>query len=224
MPMTRLFCLYCLAMRIDRAGTPFIVGALAPAALALVARRPRLAIPFLALAGFMAYFFRDPERTVPVGDDLVVAPADGKIMVAGPAEPGVPPPGDWQQISIFLSPVDVHINRIPFSGTVERVEYTPGKFLPAYQAESAAQNERNELWIRRGERLVVARQLVGILARRIVCRVAPGTAVLAGDRFGLMKFGSRMDVFVPPCVAIAVKVGDRVVGGETVLARWPAGR
>jgi phosphatidylserine decarboxylase len=211
-------------MRIDRAGAPFIAGALAPAALALAARRPRLALPFLALAGFMAYFFRDPERTPVVGDDLVLAPADGKVMVAGAAEPGVPPPGTWQQISIFLSPIDVHVNRIPFSGTVERVEYTPGKFLPAYQAESAAQNERNELWIRRGTRLVVARQLVGILARRIVCRVAPGAVVTAGDRFGLMKFGSRMDVFVPPGVTIAVAVGERVTGGETVLARWPAER
>ncbi len=224
MPMRPLVLFILSAMRIDKAGAPFIAGALAPAVLALAARRPRLAVPFIALAGFMAYFFRDPERTVVFDDDVVIAPADGKVMVAGAAEPGVPPPGEWQQVSIFLSPLDVHINRIPFSGVVERVEYTPGKFLPAYQTESAAQNERNELWIRRGERLVVARQLVGILARRIVCRVTPGTTVVAGDRFGLMKFGSRMDVFVPPGVEIAVTVGQRVVGGESILARWPARR
>lgn len=222
--MVRSFCLYCLPMRIDRAGAPFIAGALVPAALSLAARRPRLAVPFLALAGFMAYFFRDPEREVTVGDDLVVAPADGRILVAGAPEHGAAPPGEWQQISIFLSPIDVHINRIPFSGTVEKIEYKPGRFLPAYAPESATENERNELWIRHGDRLVVARQLVGILARRIVCRIPQGATVKVGDRFGLMKFGSRMDVFVPPGVEILVGIGDRVLGGQTVLARWPSSR
>lgn len=205
-------------MRIDRAGLPFIVGALAPGAACVVARRPGWAVPFAALAGFMAYFFRDPARRPPPGDHLIVAPADGRVMVAGEADPLAAPPGNWQQVSIFLSPMDVHINRIPFTGTIRRVEYRPGKFLPAYREEAARENEQSEIWIERDGQTVVARQLVGILARRVVCRVTAGASVRAGDRFGLMKFGSRMDVFFSPSARLAVAVGDRVVGGETVLA------
>jgi phosphatidylserine decarboxylase len=210
-------------MRIDPAGLPFIAGALAPAAVCLAARRPRWAIPLAAAAGFMAFFFRDPDRIPLRGDHLVLAPADGKVMVAGTPEPGAAPPGPWQQISIFLSPLDVHINRVPFSGLVERVEFRPGRFLPAYQAGAAAENERSEIWIRRGDLTVVTRQVVGALARRVVCRLAAGAEVRAGDRFGLMKFGSRMDVFVPPDAEIDARVGDRVRAAETVLARLPVG-
>jgi phosphatidylserine decarboxylase len=210
-------------MRIDRAGVPFIAGALAPAVACLLARRPRLALPFAMTAGFMAFFFRDPERIALRGDHLVLAPADGRVMVAGEPEPGVAPAGTWQQISIFLSPLDVHINRMPFSGLVERVEYRPGRFLPAYEADAAAENERSEVWIRQGDRTVVTRQIVGILARRVVCRAVAGAPVRAGDRFGLMKFGSRMDVFVPAVAVIDVRTGDRVRAAETVLARFPVG-
>jgi phosphatidylserine decarboxylase len=205
-------------MRIDRAGVPFIAGALAPGAACLVARRPAWALPFAALGGFMAYFFRDPARHTPAGDHLIVAPADGRVMVAGAADPAAAPPGNWQQVSIFLSPMDVHINRIPFSGTIRRVEYRPGKFLPAYRHEAASQNEQSEIWIERDGQTVVARQIVGVLARRVVCRVTAGAVVRAGDRFGLMKFGSRMDVFFSPLARLAVAVDDRVVGGETVVA------
>lgn len=207
-------------MRIDRAGAPFITGALVPAAVCLAARRPIWAVPFVGLAAFMAYFFRDPERETPADPVAVVAPADGRVMVAGPAEPGVSPPGTWQQISIFLSPVDVHINRAPYGGQLTRVEYRSGKFLPAYKADSARENERTELEIVGNGHTVVFRQLVGMLARRIVCRVGPGDALQAGERFGLMKFGSRMDVFVGPEARLTTKVGDYVRGGETVLARF----
>lgn len=209
-------------MRIDPAGLPFIAGPLAPAAVALLARRPRWAVPFVALAGFMAFFFRDPDRIALEGDHLVLAPADGRVMVAGPAEPGVAPPGEWQQVSIFLSPMDVHVNRIAFTGRVERVEYRPGRFLPAYEADAAAENERSEVWISQRDRTVVMRQIVGVLARRVVCRAVTGTDVRAGDRFGLMKFGSRMDVFVPLDARLEVQVGDRVRAAETVLARFPS--
>jgi phosphatidylserine decarboxylase len=210
-------------MRIDRAGAPFIAGALVPAAVLVAARRPGWAVPFAGLAAFMAYFFRDPERDVPADPLTVLAPADGRVMVAGPAERGVSPPGEWQQVSIFLSPVDVHVNRVPYGGRLTRVEYRPGKFLAAYKAESAAENERTELEVSSGAHRVIFRQLVGVLARRIVCRVQAGDTVEAGQRFGLMKFGSRMDVFVEPGAALLVKVGDRVVGGETPLARLEPG-
>jgi phosphatidylserine decarboxylase len=207
-------------MKIDRAGTPFIAGALIPAGLFVALRRPGLAAPFAALSAFMAYFFRDPDRHVPADPDAVVSPADGRVMVAGAGEPDLAPPGAWQQVSIFLSPMDVHINRIPFGGHITRVAYQPGHFLPAYRAESGAQNERTELWIERNGRTVVCRQVVGVLARRIVCRVVPGDEVATGQRFGLMKFGSRMDVFMPSEARLVVKAGDRVLGGESILARF----
>lgn len=208
-------------MMIDRAGLPFIAVPLVPAAAGLALGAGSWSWPLLALAAFMAWFFRDPDRRVPRGDDLVVAPADGRVTVAGGPEPGVAPPGSWQQVSIFLSPLDVHVNRVPFGGRVTRVDYRPGRFLAAYRAEAARDNERSEVWVERGGRVVVARQVVGVLARRVVCRLAPGQDVETGARLGLMKFGSRMDVFVPEDAALAVRVGARVRGGESVLARFP---
>ena len=204
-------------MRIDRAGYPFIAGALVPAALAAVAKRPVIATGFALLGGFMTYFFRDPDRTVPTAPDLVVSPADGRVMIAGPTDRRWAPPGDWKQITIFLSPTDVHMNRTPVDGRVTRVEYKPGKFLPAYN-EGSNDNELNELWIDHNGHTVVVRQVVGILARRIVCRVVEGQQLARGERIGLMKFGSRMDVFLPMEAELRVGVGDRVIGGETVLA------
>lgn len=208
-------------MKLDSAGYPFIAGALAPAAYFLGRKKLGLGLPLLGVAGFLAYFFRDPERYPPQHPDLVLSPADGRVMVAGPGEPGVAPEGDWQQISIFLSPLDVHINRTPYGGEITRIAYTPGKFLAAYDGRAAAENERNELWIRDGNRTVVFRQVVGVLARRVVCRVQVGDQLVAGERFGLMKFGSRMDVFVPPECRLQVAPGDTVRAAESVLARWP---
>lgn len=207
-------------MKIDRAGFPFVVGALLPAAALALARKPLWAIPFASLAAFLAYFFRDPERTIPTGPGLVVSPADGRVMISGPSDGRWSPPGSWKQITIFLSPLDVHMNRTPVEGTVTRVEYRRGRFLPAYK-EAANDNELNEVWIDYGGRPVVFRQVVGILARRIVCRVREGQRLQRGDRVGLMKFGSRMDVFLPMDAELLVKVGEHVVGGETVLARIP---
>ncbi len=206
-------------MRIDRAGAPFIAGALLPAAVCLWLKRPGLSLPFVGLAAFMAYFFRDPDRTVPDDPLVVVAPADGRVMSAGPGEPGVAPSGAWQQVTIFLSPMDVHINRVPIGGRVSRVDYLPGRFLPAYKPESGGENERTEIWLEVDGHTVVFRQVVGVLARRIVCRLVEGQAVSTGERFGLMKFGSRMDVFFDPDAQLLVKAGETVRGGETVLAR-----
>lgn len=205
-------------MKIDRAGLPFIAAALVPAALLAAMRRYTLAAPLAALGGFMAYFFRDPERHVPQGSGLVVAPADGRVMFAGGGDHRWAPAGTWKQITIFLSPLDVHVNRAPVSGRVTRIDYRHGKFLPAYK-EAANENELNEVWVDHGEgRTVVFRQVVGLLARRIVCRVEEGQMLERGERIGLMKFGSRMDVFLPTDATLLVSAGDRVVAGETVLA------
>lgn len=178
----------------------------------------------------MTAFFRDPDRTVdtrpaPAGE--VLSPADGKVMHVGDPQPGVAPPGEWLQVAIFLSVVDVHINRSPAAGLVESVSYKPGKWLAAYTAESATENECSEITLSvpvgGGHRPLIFRQIVGLLARRVVTRVVPGQTVAAGERIGLMKFGSRMDVFVPRDCTLQVMRGDRVVAGETVIARWPSG-
>jgi phosphatidylserine decarboxylase len=205
-------------MWIDRAGLPFIGGALVLALVAAAWFGRAWSVPFLVLAAFFVFFFRDPHRTVPSGANLVLAPADARVMVAGePAGAGAPP-GEWQTISMFLSPLDVHVNRTPVAGTVTRVEYHPGSFLPAYRKEAGELNEWTEVWFDRPGGPVVARQIVGILARRIVCRLAVGDQVTAGQRYGIMKFGSRMDLFLPLSATILVKAGDKVVGGETAIA------
>jgi phosphatidylserine decarboxylase len=217
-------------MRIDRAGWPFITGPLAPAALLISAGRALgrrrlvlLAWPFVALSAYMALFFRDPQRPCDVETPepgAVLSPADGVVMVAGEPQPGVAPEGDWQQVSVFLSVVDVHVNRSPYCGEVVESSYRKGRFLAAYRAESAHENERSEIRLRDGERTVVFRQIVGVLARRIVTRTGPGDRLATGERMGLMKFGSRMDVFLPPGCTLTVRKGQRVRGGETVIARW----
>jgi phosphatidylserine decarboxylase len=205
-------------MRIDSAGLPFIGGAAAVALLVGAAVGWGAGLPFLVLAGFFAYFFRDPERQINAADNVVLSPADGRVLFAGRAPADSAPPGEWNAISIFLSPIDVHVNRIPASGRVTRVSYTPGQFLPAYRRDAATRNERSEIWIDHNGQSVVARQIVGVLARRVVCRLQNGAEVRAGDRYGIMKFGSRMDIFVPPAAKICVSVGDKVRGGESVIA------
>ncbi len=181
------------------------------------------ALVLLVLPVAIALFFRDPERSAPAAADAVLSPADGQVMHAGPARPDEAPAGSWQQVTIFLSLFDVHINRTPVSGRVARVEYVPGTFHAAFKAE-AHRNERSEIWLDHDGVIVVVRQVVGVLARRVVCRVAPGDRLEAGQRIGLMKFGSRMDVFVPPAATIVVKAGDRVRAGESVVARLPEGQ
>ena len=209
-------------MSIDRAGAPFIALAFVPSLVCLAAGLPLPGL-LLSVPGFLvALFFRDPAREPPSDADAVVSPADGRVLFAGAAEPDGAPPGTWQQVSIFLSPLDVHVNRVPVAGRITRVDRVPGAFLPAYRPGAGARNERSEVWLEdRGGRTIVFRQVVGALARRVVCRVAPGTEVAAGQRFGIMKFGSRMDVFLPPDAVLVVARGDRVRGGETVVARLP---
>jgi phosphatidylserine decarboxylase len=205
-------------MRIDPAGYPFLLGALAAALLAGVAFGWAFAVPLVVLAAFFLFFFRDPERQVVAADDVVLSPADGRVLVAGPAEAAAAPPGEWLQISIFLSPMNVHVNRVPVSGRVARVSFQRGRFLPAYHRDAAATNERSEVHVEHKGRVIVFRQIVGVLARRVVCRAVVGAEVRAGDRYGVMKFGSRMDVFLPTDAELRVKAGDGVRGGETIIA------
>jgi phosphatidylserine decarboxylase len=213
----RLLALAFRSMRIDHSGFPFIAAALVPAAGLVAVRRYGWATSFAAVGAFFAYFFRDPDREPPEGEGLVVAPADGRIISAGRADGAPAPPGSWLQVTIFLSPLDVHVNRSPVEGRITRIEYRPGRFLPAYDA-GADQNELNEIWVDVDGTPVVFRQVVGILARRIVCRIKERQCVRRGERIGLMKFGSRMDVFLPTTAELRVNVGEHVTAGETVIA------
>ncbi|MDN5790142.1 MAG: phosphatidylserine decarboxylase [Micrococcales bacterium] len=217
-------------MRIDPAARPFTALTALPTAVAALARAPRTTLGLGLLTAGVTLFFRDPDRApdaVPIADpDMVLAPADGRIVHAGPAQADVAPAGQWQQVSIFLSLLDVHINRSPYGGRVVGVTHQPGRFLAAYRAASATMNERSEITVERvvGEavRTVIYRQIVGQLARRIVTRIRPGDEVGTGERIGLMTFGSRMDVFLPPAVRLEASTGSRAVGGQTVLGRFPA--
>jgi len=207
-------------MRIDPAGWPFVGIGVVIAALVAAMAGSTYGVAALVLPAFFLFFFRDPERHTALGPREVVSPADGKVMVAGTPTGGFDP-AVWQQVTIFLSPMDVHVNRMPLAGRVKSVKYHPGKFLPAYKREAGDLNEHTEVVLDHGGQTIVVRQIVGILARRIVCRVREGDEVGAGARFGVMKFGSRMDVFVPQSSTLRVKVGDRVSAGITVIAVLP---
>ena len=205
-------------MRIDPAGWPFIGTALLLALAAGWFSGDVGAGIFLALACVFLFFFRDPHRVISDHPNAVLSPADGRVMVAGAPTGAACPAGDWQQISIFLSPMDVHVNRLPVGGRVTKVEYHPGRFLPAYRPDAGDLNEYTEVTVDHHGEAIIVRQIVGVLARRIVCRIKEGDEVKAGDRFGVMKFGSRMDVFLPAGATIAVKVNEKVIGGVTVIA------
>ncbi|QQS12871.1 MAG: phosphatidylserine decarboxylase [Rhodospirillales bacterium] len=178
--------------------------------------------PALLLTLWCVYFFRDPPRLTPQREGLFIAPADGLVRSVGPA---VPPKelglGDapMMRISVFLSVFDVHINRIPADATIEVVAYHPGKFLSAADDKASDENERMGvgLLLPDGSRAVVV-QIAGLVARRIVCELRPGQRVRAGERYGLIRFGSRTDLYLPDGVAPLVEVGQRMIGGETVMA------
>jgi phosphatidylserine decarboxylase len=171
-----------------------------------------LAMVGLCLTGCVAFFFRDPERSVPHSPEAIVSPADGRVMqVVAEAE-------HRQRVSIFLSILDVHVNRVPYGGTVSKVTYTPGQFLAAYRHEASLVNEANSVTIQSYNREFVVKQIAGVIARRIVCRVQPGDVLEKGQRYGLIRFGSRIDLILPQDAEVVVQVGDIVRGGETILA------
>ena len=176
-----------------------------------------LGVVFGMLAAFMAFFFRDPKRESPIETDVVVAPADGLVTRVQHIEEG----NDRSAIlvSIFLSPLDVHINRAPISGKITDVSYTRGKFLMATDERASLVNEQNALTIQGDKITVVCKQVAGILARRIVCWKQAGEQVALGERFGMIKFSSRTDILMPESVDVLVKKGQRVKGGTTIIGR-----
>lgn len=207
---------------IHRAGWPFIAGfAVVSLVLGLAVAEP-LGWIGLVVTAWCVYFFRDPERMTPVRDGLMVSPADGRVIMIVPA---VPPPelemGDrpLTRISIFLNVFNVHVNRVPAEGTVLKTAYSPGKFLNAALDKASAENERMAVRHRLPDgREIAYVQIAGLVARRIICTLSPNRPVRAGERMGLIRFGSRTDVYLPDGVQPLVCVGQTMIGGETVLA------
>lgn len=190
-------------------------AALAAAAIIGWLASPVWAIIPAAFAAFFFWFFRDPERSIPGTSGAVVSPGDGKVTdISDVLVAGVP----FSRISIFLSVFDVHVNRSPVAGIIRNVEYKPGKFLNAMNAASAVENEQNVVTVENNGQTVIFKQIAGLIARRIVFTKKTGEQVQRGERIGLIKFGSRVDVLLPKDAALKIKVGDRVQGGASVLA------
>jgi phosphatidylserine decarboxylase len=208
-------------MSIAREGWPYIAGLLALAALFGALRLVWPAALFGALGLFTAFFFRDPERVVPENPKLVLSPADGRVVKLGPAPEGNPLGPGAQQVSIFLSVFDVHVNRAPIGGRIARVDYSPGEFLPAFDDKASLRNEQNSVLLEQDGTRVAFKQIAGLIARRIVFRKRVGESVARGERIGMIKFGSRVDLFVPERARMRVALGDRVMGGASVVAELP---
>ncbi len=200
-----------------REGLPYILIPLLLAIIPLFLGYWPIALILVALAGFMAYFFRDPQRISPAEAGVIVSPADGRVTRVRAVVPN--DSNSPMVISIFLSPLDVHINRSPIAGTISDVTYTQGKFLMATKEDSSLVNEQNALTIRGEGMTVVCKQIAGVLARRIICWKRAGDSVALGERIGLIKFSSRTDLVLPPNVQIEVTEGMRVRGGATVIGR-----
>lgn len=177
---------------------------------------------FALLTCFTAFFFRDPERQFEMSDNIIISPADGKVIgiEAGKNHPFMR--GDCVKISIFLNVFDVHVNRVPATGKIDFVKYNPGKFFAAFEDKASELNEQTEIGMTatHGQRIVF-KQIAGLIARRIVCRLKEGDSVTAGERFGLIRFGSRTELFLPANTNLRVKVGDRVVGSQTIIGELP---
>ncbi|MGC2310673.1 MAG: phosphatidylserine decarboxylase family protein [Candidatus Babeliaceae bacterium] len=171
---------------------------------------------------FSLYFFRNPLRSCPAAltdSTIIVCPADGKVVDVAPYTSDSSY-NFTQKVSIFLSPIDVHVNWIPFTGTIEKMEYVPGKFLMAFLPKSSELNEHHDIVIRNGEKVLLVRQIAGIIARRICWWINEGQTVQQGQTYGMIRFGSRVDILLPSTAQVAVQKGERVYGGQTILARW----
>lgn len=197
---------------IVRDGIPFVLIPAAVAAIFVWLNLWPVGVLFAFLALFMLYFFRDPQRKTPTGEGLIVSGADGRVTRIDITETS-------KLVSVFLSPLDVHINRSPISGKIIKISYIEGKKNPATSDNASLVNERNSLVIQGEDITVTCTQIAGILARRIVCWPKSGDNLTRGQKFGLIKFGSRTDILMPADVDIGVKIGDRVKGGETIIGR-----
>ncbi len=206
---------------IAKEGWPFVAGSVALALIASALDWEFLALLLWLVAIFVVQFFRDPARTPPLGENLITSPADGRIVVVGKA---IDPMTGQEalKISVFMNVFNVHSNRSPIQGAVVQAQYFPGKFFNADLDKASDQNERNALVIEDGQgRRVTCIQIAGLIARRILCYVKPGDVLMRGQRYGFIRFGSRVDIYCPIESKALVSVGDKVSAHSTALARWP---
>jgi phosphatidylserine decarboxylase len=169
---------------------------------------------------FVAYFFRDPERTIPQDKNAIISPADGKVVEI--VEEKDPFLGEtFTRISIFLNVFNVHVNRVPIAGVVDKYRYIPGKFLAAFNHKASLDNEQTAILFKDGNTKIVVKQIAGLIARRIICYAKEGDGFALGQRFGLIRFGSRVDIFVPTDSKLSVKIGDKVAGGSSIIGFLP---
>lgn len=207
-------------MPIAREGWPFIIGAVAIALLLWVTGWWFLFVPWIAVTIWVIAFFRNPERPGPRGDELIIAPADGLIVSIIPMDEPAFIGGAATRVSIFMNVFDVHVNRYPASGTVVWREYHPGRFLNAATEKASRENEQSSIGLETARGKLLVRQIAGLVARRIITDHPRGTTVAQGDRLGLIRFGSRVDVFLPPGTETRVREGERTRAGQTVIAAW----
>lgn len=209
------------AFPIAAAGFPLIFGAAFTTLILALLGLTALALIGLAATFAICGFFRDPDRVIPIAPGAVVSPADGKVIATALTDGGLFFSGECRKVSIFMSVFNVHVNRIPAAGRVTRVRFRPGQFVAADRQDASGRNEHNAVFLETDEgRSLCAVQVAGLIARRIICRVQAGDRVLRGQRFGMICFGSRLDVYLPKEISLAVSVGDRVSAGSTVLGTF----
>lgn len=203
---------------IRKEGIPYIGGALFLGSFFYLLWLEPLSIVFIFLSLFFIYFFRDPERVSPNDPNVIVSPADGKIILIRNGGETLCP-NSHHEISIFMSPLDVHVNRAPFDGKVREVIYTPGKFFSAFKERAYRENENIKITLTTAHGEIILRQVAGFIARRAVCWVKEGQFLKKGERFGMIKFSSRVDICIPQDFNIIVREGQKVKAGETVIAK-----
>lgn len=203
---------------IRKEGIPYIGGALFLSSFFYLLWLEPLSIVFIVLGLFFVYFFRDPERVPPNDPNVIVSPADGKIILIRNGEDTLCP-NSHHEISIFMSPLDVHVNRAPFDGNVREVIYTPGKFFSAFKERAYRENENIKITLTTEHGEIILRQVAGFIARRAICWVKEGQFLQKGERFGMIKFSSRVDICIPQDFNIIVREGQKVKAGETVIAK-----
>ena len=202
-------------------GYPFILGSVVLLLLGVVSGWPWLTVLGLLGGGFFAYFFRDPDRTIPQEPEAIVSPADGKVVSVEEVREDRFLKGPARRVAVFMNVFDVHVNRAPLAGRVAGLVHRPGAFQAAFRAEAGSQNEQQAMLLEdeEGRRALVV-QIAGLLARRIISYAHPGDRLARGERFGMICFGSRVDLYLPPTVDLQDKVGDRVKAGSSIIGKW----
>jgi phosphatidylserine decarboxylase len=209
------------AFPVAKAGYPFIFASAFATAIFALLGVESLAVAGLVATGFICFFFRDPDRLIPNGDGIIVSPADGKVIKVAAVEQTPYFDGACTRVSVFMSVFNVHVNRVPHEGTIRKVNYHPGKFFSANLDKASTDNEHNALLLESpsGNQVGFV-QIAGLVARRIICSVQPGDVLKRGQRFGLICFGSRLDIYLAGNTEIQVGVGDKVQAGSSVIGRW----